>query len=192
MKTTTPRYMAVQGAALLIACVFLTVGLLGFIPGVTTDYGLLQWAGHQPGAKLFGVFAVSGVHNVVHLALGVVGLMLTRSYAEARAYLLGGGLAYLAVWVARILHRPQQGATSARLTVPTTGCTSGSGGPWWCWASPSPVSATRPSDVGGSNHRNRQRRYAIDSAMPSRMSCSLTTSSPMPARSPVRTRAPRR
>jgi Domain of unknown function (DUF4383) len=102
MKTTTPRYMAVQGAALLIACVFLTVGLLGFIPGVTTDYGLLQWAGHQPGAKLFGVFAVSGVHNVMHLALGVVGLMLTRSYAEARAYLLGGGLAYLAVWVAGI------------------------------------------------------------------------------------------
>ena len=46
MKTTTPRYMAVQGAALLIAGVFLTVGLLGFVPGVTTDYGLLQWAGH--------------------------------------------------------------------------------------------------------------------------------------------------
>jgi hypothetical protein len=102
MKTTTPRYMAVQGAALLIACVFLTVGLLGFIPGVTTDYGLLQWTGHQPGAKLFGVFAVSGVHNVVHLAFGGVGLMLTRTYAAARAYLLGGGLAYLGLWAAGI------------------------------------------------------------------------------------------
>jgi Domain of unknown function (DUF4383) len=100
MKTTTPRHMAVHGAALLIACVFLTVGLLGFIPGVTTDYGLLQWAGHQPGAKVFGVFAVSGVHNVVHLAFGSVGLILTRTYAAARAYLLGGGLAYLALWAA--------------------------------------------------------------------------------------------
>ncbi len=99
MKTTTPRYMAVQGAALMIACVFLVVGLGGFIPGVTTDFGLLQWAGPQPGAKLFGVFAVSGLHNVVHLAFGVVGLMLTRSYAESRAYLLGGGLAYLVLWV---------------------------------------------------------------------------------------------
>jgi hypothetical protein len=94
--------MAVQGAALLIACVFLMVALLGFIPGVTTDYGLLQWAGHQPGAKLFGVFAVSGVHNVVHLAFGGVGLMLTRTYAAARAYLLGGGFAYLALWTAGI------------------------------------------------------------------------------------------
>ena len=102
MKTTTPKYMAVQGAALLMACVFLTVGLLGFVPGVTTDYGLLQWAGREPGARLFGVFAVSGLHNVVHLVFGVVGLMLTRSYAEARAYLLGGGLAYLALWVAGI------------------------------------------------------------------------------------------
>jgi Domain of unknown function (DUF4383) len=102
MKTTTPRYMAVQGAALLIAGVFLTVGLLGFIPGVTTDYELLIWAGHQPGAKLFGVFTVSVVHNIVHLAFGVVGLILTRSYAAARAYLIGGGLAYLALWGAGI------------------------------------------------------------------------------------------
>jgi hypothetical protein len=102
MQTTTPRYMAVQGAALLIACVFLAVGLLGFIPGVTTDFGLLHWAGYQPGAKLFGVFAVSGVHNVVHLVFGVVGLIFTSSYAAARAYLLGGGLAYVALWLAGI------------------------------------------------------------------------------------------
>jgi hypothetical protein len=42
------------------------------------------------------------VHNVVHLAFGGVGLMLTRTYAAARAYLLGGGLAYLALWMAGI------------------------------------------------------------------------------------------
>jgi hypothetical protein len=91
--------MAVQGAALLVATTFLVVGLLGFIPGVTTDYGLLHWAGPHSGAKLFGVFAVSGVHNVVHLVFAVVGFVLIRSYASARAYLIGGGLAYLALWV---------------------------------------------------------------------------------------------
>ncbi|GAC1400685.1 MAG: DUF4383 domain-containing protein [Mycobacterium sp.] len=96
---TTPKYMAVQGAALLIAGIFLVVGLGGFIPGVTTDYGLLTWAGHATGARLFGVFAVSGLHNVVHLAFGVVGLVLMRSYAAARWYLIGGGLAYLALWI---------------------------------------------------------------------------------------------
>jgi hypothetical protein len=98
MTTTTPRYMAVQGAALLVAVTFLVVGLCGFIPGVTTDYGQLGWAGRS-GAKLFGVFSVSGLHNVMHLAFAVVGLLLIRSYASARAYLIGGGLLYLAVWV---------------------------------------------------------------------------------------------
>jgi hypothetical protein len=97
--TTTPKYMAVQGAALLIAGIFLALGLCGFIPGVTADYGQLSWAGHAIGAKLFGVFAVSGLHNVVHLAFGVVGLVLMRSYAAARWYLIGGGLAYLALWI---------------------------------------------------------------------------------------------
>jgi hypothetical protein len=90
--------MAVQGAALLIAGIFLVVGLCGFIPGLTADYGLLSWAGHAVGARLFGLFAVSGLHNVVHLTFGVVGLVLMGSYAAARWYLIGGGLAYLALW----------------------------------------------------------------------------------------------
>jgi Domain of unknown function (DUF4383) len=102
MTTTTPRYMAVQGAALLVGVAFLVVGLCGFIPGVTTDYGQLGWAGRS-GAKLFGVFAVSGLHNVMHVTFGVVGLMLIRSYASARAYLIGGGLAYLAIWIGGML-----------------------------------------------------------------------------------------
>jgi hypothetical protein len=51
---TTHKIMAVQGAAVLVAAAFLIVGVLGFIPGVTTDYAS-QWAGHHSGAKLFGI-----------------------------------------------------------------------------------------------------------------------------------------
>ena len=87
----------------LVGAAFLVVGVLGFIPGVTTDYDLLQWAGHHSGAKLFGVFAVSGLHNVVHLAFGVAGFMLARTYAKARAYFLIGGFAYLGLWVYGLL-----------------------------------------------------------------------------------------
>ena len=99
MTTTIPKYMAVQAAALLIAGVFIVIGVLGFIPGVTTDYELLGWAGHHSGAKLFGVFAVSGLHNLLHLISGFVGFALARTYAAARAYFLGGGLVYLAIWL---------------------------------------------------------------------------------------------
>jgi hypothetical protein len=91
--------MAVQAAALLVGGALVVVGILGFIPGITTDYDKLEWAGHHSAAKLFGLFAVSGLHNIVHVALGVLGFVMARSYAAARAYFLGGGLAYLALWV---------------------------------------------------------------------------------------------
>jgi Domain of unknown function (DUF4383) len=98
-----PKYMAVQAAAVLVGAAFLVFGVLGFIPGVTSGYDELRWAGHHSGAKLFGVFAVSGLHNVLHLLFGVAGFAMARSYAAARAYLLLGGLAYLALWVYGLL-----------------------------------------------------------------------------------------
>ena len=70
---------------------------------MTSDYDLLAWAGHHSGAKLFGVFAVSGLHNLLHLAFGVAGLLMARTYAAARAYLLVGGLVYLGLWVYGLL-----------------------------------------------------------------------------------------
>jgi hypothetical protein len=90
--------MAVQGAAIIVAGALLIVGLLGFLPGVTTHHDLLQFAGHHSGAKLFGVFAVSILHNLLHMALGVAGLVMARTYALARAYFLIGGLAYLGLF----------------------------------------------------------------------------------------------
>jgi hypothetical protein len=95
---TTPKLMAVQGAALLFGAAFLIMGVLGFIPGATTHVELLQWAGHHSGAKLFGVFAVSGLHHFLHLAIGAAGLVMARSYAMARAYFLAGGVVFLALW----------------------------------------------------------------------------------------------
>jgi hypothetical protein len=97
------KYMAVQGAALLVGVILLVVGVLGFIPGVTTDLDTLQWAGHHSEAQLFGVFAVSVLHNMVQVTLGLAGLVLARTFAGARAYLLLGGLAYLALWVYGLL-----------------------------------------------------------------------------------------
>lgn len=78
-----------------VAVVFLLVGVLGFVPGVTS--GHVGFAGHGSDAMLFGVFAVSVVHNLVHLALGVVGLVLAASARGARVFLVGGAVIYLAL-----------------------------------------------------------------------------------------------
>ncbi|MCV7347268.1 DUF4383 domain-containing protein [Mycolicibacterium rhodesiae] len=94
--------LAVQGAAVLVAAAFLAVGIAGFIPGLTTHLDQLHWA-HGSGSALFGVFGVSVVHNLVHLGFGVAGLALSRTFARARAYLIGGGLIFLGLWVYGLL-----------------------------------------------------------------------------------------
>ena len=86
-------------AARLVGAVFLLVGVLGFIPGVTSDYSEREMAGHESMAMLLGVFQVSVLHNVVHLLFGVAGLALSRTHSGARTYLVGGGVIYLVLWV---------------------------------------------------------------------------------------------
>jgi uncharacterized protein DUF4383 len=86
-------------AAATVGVVFLLVGVLGFVPGVTTDFGDLRFAGHDSGAKLLGLFQVSVLHNLVHLLFGVAGLALSRTRSGARAFLVGGGAIYLVLWL---------------------------------------------------------------------------------------------
>jgi Domain of unknown function (DUF4383) len=93
------KYAPVQDVAFAVGAVFLLVGILGFIPGITTNFDALQWAGHESGAMLFGVFAVSGLHNIVHMAFGVAGLMLARTFTGARGFLIGAGVIYLVLWL---------------------------------------------------------------------------------------------
>ena len=99
MATQTSRRTPVQIAAFLVGAVFLVVGVLGFVPGITTDTDMLSWAGHHSGAKLLGIFDVSVLHNIVHAAFGVAGLALARTFAGARGFLIGGGVIYLVLWL---------------------------------------------------------------------------------------------
>jgi hypothetical protein len=49
-----------------LGIVYLVIGILGFIPGITV-------ATAQPGqGLLLGIFAVNTVHNIVHLIIGAV------------------------------------------------------------------------------------------------------------------------
>jgi hypothetical protein len=85
-------------AALVIGGLFLIVGVLGFIPGPTIGYDTMQFAGHHTDARLLGLFEVSVLHNIVHLLLGVAGLVLSRTVTTARLYLFGGAAVYLVLW----------------------------------------------------------------------------------------------
>jgi len=90
----------VQVAAWLVGIAFLLVGILGFVPGITTNlYSGLDFAGHMGDAKLLGLFQVSILHNIVHLLFGIAGIALAKTFSGARTYLIGGGIIYLVLWI---------------------------------------------------------------------------------------------
>jgi hypothetical protein len=86
-----------QRAAVAVGAVFLLVGVIGFVPGLTTDATDIHGAGHESPALIFGLFAVSVLHNVVHIAFGVAGLVAARSLRWSALYLAVGGMIYLAL-----------------------------------------------------------------------------------------------
>jgi arginine exporter protein ArgO len=100
----------VQRAAQAMGAVFLLVGILGFIPGITSNYGTMQFAGHQSEAHLLGIFQVSILHNVVHLLFGVAGLAMAKTISGARNYLLGGGVIYAILWIYGLVIGQDSGA----------------------------------------------------------------------------------
>ncbi len=77
-------YALVVGATLTIA------GIIGFFYNASFDVGNSIEAD-----KVFGILAVNGWHNIVHLVTGILGL-LAVGYA-ARTYALGLGLVYIVV-----------------------------------------------------------------------------------------------
>ncbi|HWH34544.1 MAG TPA: DUF4383 domain-containing protein [Acidimicrobiales bacterium] len=94
---------AVRTFAGLFGAAFLAIGILGFVPGVTSNYDQLELIGPDSSAELFGIFRISVVHNIVHLVFGVFGLLAALGGGAAVTYLVGGGLAYAGVYVYGIL-----------------------------------------------------------------------------------------
>jgi hypothetical protein len=93
------RDKPVRTYALVVGVVFLIAGVAGFVPGLTTNVDEMTFAGHMSESKLLGIFAVSVLHNLVHLAFGVLGIAMSRAPGSAVVFLIGGGVVYLALWI---------------------------------------------------------------------------------------------
>jgi hypothetical protein len=73
----------IKSAAVLFGVVFILVGILGFVPGVTDNQMLL------------GIFHVNAAHNVVHLLSGAAALFAGMTSAgAARIYFRVFGVIY--------------------------------------------------------------------------------------------------
>jgi hypothetical protein len=89
----------IQKAAVAVGVVFLLVGVLGFVPGITSNYDSLMLATHESDAQLLGLFQVSVLHNIVHLLFGVWGLIAARTASGSRTFLVVGGIIYLVLFL---------------------------------------------------------------------------------------------
>lgn len=74
--------MHIQKAVKYFGIFFVVIGVLGFVPGVTSN-------GH-----LLGIFHVDKVHNIVHVLSGIVALLCAGSTGGAKAYFKIFGLVY--------------------------------------------------------------------------------------------------
>ena len=88
-----------QRASWYFGLVFIVIGVLGFVPGITGNYEALYFSGYTSEAVLLGVFQVSILHNIVHLLFGFLGLIMARTHSLARIYLIGGGIVYLLLFI---------------------------------------------------------------------------------------------
>jgi hypothetical protein len=83
----------VRRVAMVFGVVFLLIGVLGlFTPG-----GMKMEV--QDPAMVLGLFPVNLLHNLVHLAFGVWGLLAARSFAGAKTYATVSGVIYIVLAV---------------------------------------------------------------------------------------------
>ena len=80
--------MAIRYFALIYGIVFLVVGVAGFVPGFLTPLGPEdpEVAINGSTGRLFGLFPVNSLHNIVHIAFGIWGLVAYRGYSAAVTY----------------------------------------------------------------------------------------------------------
>lgn len=87
-RTPAQWYCLIFGATLLL------VGIVGFAADAGFDTG-----SDIDGDKLLGIFEVSGIHNLIHLASGALLLAASPKRASARTIALAFGVVYLIVTI---------------------------------------------------------------------------------------------
>lgn len=78
--------MALKNIAKVFGVAFLTIGILGFVLGITNSDELL-----------LGIFQISVLHNIIHILSGAAALLAAKSDSYAKMYLLVFGVVYAIV-----------------------------------------------------------------------------------------------
>lgn len=88
----------VKKAAMALGAVLLVVGILGFVPPLVTEDSMGI-------PMLLGIFMVGTIHNIIHIASGVAGLVGSRTSQYASLYFKVFGIVYALVTVVGFIQK---------------------------------------------------------------------------------------
>jgi hypothetical protein len=88
--------MTTRNFAMIMGIVFVAVGLLGFFPGVVSipRAGAPDLAVDTGYGYLLGLFPINVLHNFVHMAVGIWGMMASRTLAGSLSFARGLAIFY--------------------------------------------------------------------------------------------------
>jgi hypothetical protein len=95
IQMVTHAFMEVQmvkRVAMIFGVVSLIIGVLGF-----TVPGGMQMGDAANAPQLLGLFPMNLLHSLLHLLIGIWGILAARSFSAAQAYCKLGGMIYLAL-----------------------------------------------------------------------------------------------
>jgi uncharacterized membrane protein len=112
MDNTNTAQMIERYCALSVGILFLVLGIAGFIPGLVSLPGASE--SYVPvGATnsiyatgfgyVFGLFPTNLLHNLVHLAVGVLGIASYSSLSNSRLFNRGFAVAYILIAIMGLL-----------------------------------------------------------------------------------------
>jgi hypothetical protein len=86
--------MTTQMFSRLLGIVFVIVGVAGFIPGLTPAHVHPDLRVQAASGMELGLFPVNVLHDIIHIAFGVWGIVAASSFDAARAYARVVAIAY--------------------------------------------------------------------------------------------------
>lgn len=88
--------MDIKKFAFWLGVLFLVLGVAGFFPALVAPPGIMDPTlnFHSGHGRLFGIFPINTVHNLIHIAFGIWGIVSAKEYFAARFYCRVNAIAY--------------------------------------------------------------------------------------------------
>ncbi len=91
--------MATRTFALVIGIIYLIVGILGLIPGLLVPVSLPGVTVTSLEGAIFGIFPVNLIHTLIHLIIGIWGILAYRSFTASRSFSITIGVIFIILFI---------------------------------------------------------------------------------------------